>query len=309
MFERTDDLIQPFRVDSLGVVGRVVRLGDTVDTVLRQHDYPAPVSHMLGETLALTASVAGALKFDGVLTVQTKSDGPLRLMVADYATGGRMRGYAAFDAERLAETRPGDSLTRLLGMGYLAVTVDQGSDTERYQGIVELVGTTLAECALGYFRRSEQLHTVVKLAAGLAPGGRWRAGALMLQREAKAGGTGPVRDEDDDEPWRRALSLTGSATTAELLDERLTPDRLLYRLYHEDGVRAFQPLPLAFGCCCSRERAEAVLIALPAEEIGGLGIAGEIQVTCQFCNRTEVFTEDEVWAARAEEHPRAVSRS
>ncbi len=301
MSRRSDDLIQPFRLETLGVIGRVVRLGDTVDTVLRQHAYPAPVSHMLGETLALAACVAGALKFAGVLTVQTKGDGPLRLMVADYATGGAMRGYAAFDAERVADARAGEPVPRLLGAGVLALTVDQGPDTERYQGIVSLDGGTLADCALSYFRQSDQRHSVVKLAAGRTFDGHWRAGALMLQREpgeGGVGGSGGAPRDDTDEPWRRALTLAGSATTAELLDADLAPDRLLYRLYHEDGVRVFQPSPLDFGCRCSRDRAAAVLVALPAGEVPGLTIDGAIHVTCQFCNRTESFTENAVWAAR-----------
>lgn len=301
MFERSDDLIQPFRVEALGVLGRVVRLGDTVDTVLRQHAYPAPVSQLLAEAMALAASVAGALKFEGVLSIQTKGDGPLRLMVVDYETGGRMRGYASFDADGVRDAAPGEPIPRLLGAGFFALTVDQGPDTERYQGIVALAGGTLADCALSYFRQSEQLHTVVKLAAGRSAGGPWRAGGLMLQREPTVGGEGGGAPfGDDDEPWRRALALSGSATTAELLSGELAADRLLYRLYHEEGVRVFRPRPLAFGCRCSRERAEAVLVALPEHEIEGLCIDGAIHVTCQFCNRTESFSEDGVRLARAD---------
>ncbi|MGH6717875.1 MAG: Hsp33 family molecular chaperone HslO [Alphaproteobacteria bacterium] len=297
VYERTDDLIQPFRVEPLATLGRLVRLGRTVDTVLAQHDYPEAVSRLLGETLALTASVAGALKFDGVLSFQAKGDGPLRLLVADYVTGGQMRGYAAFDAARVARLDDDDdaSVPRLLGQGVLAFTVDQGPDTERYQGLVELAGGTLADCAHHYFRHSEQLDAIVKLAVGRDPCGRWRAGALMVQKEPETGGRAAAADGTDAEDnWRRALAFASSVTDTELLDARLVPERVLWRLYHEDGVRVFRPRPLAFGCRCSRARAESVLKALPESELGELTIDGKIHVTCQFCNRTESFLESEL---------------
>lgn len=304
VFGRTDDLIQPFQVEDLHVLGRLVRLGETVDTVLRQHAYPEPVSHILGESLALTASIAGALKFDGVFSLQTQSDGPLRVMVVDYTSEGAMRGYASFDAQRVARLggeAPLQPVPRMLGAGFLAFTVDQGPDTERYQGMVELTGATMAECAHRYFRQSEQLDAVVKLAVGRDAGGRWRAGGLMLQRAPLSGGLRPRAEseaEAAEDDWRRALVLASSATTAELLDEALTPDRLLYRLYHVEGVRVFRPVPLSFGCRCSRARAEAVLVALPGDSFDDMIVDGKIHVTCQFCNRTETFDEDDVRTLR-----------
>ncbi len=300
VFERTDDVIQPFRLETLAALGRLVRLGTTVDTVLTQHAYPEPVSRLLGEAMALTAGVAGALKFDGVLSLQARGDGPLGMLVADYATGGQMRGYASYDAMRLAaretdEAAPGEPVPRLLGAGVLAFTVDQGPDTERYQGLVELIGGTIADCAHHYFQRSEQFDAAVKLAAGRSPDGRWRAGALMLQREPDEGGLRPpAAAEDEEDDWRRALALAASATSQELLDPALAPDRLLWRLYHEDGVRVYRPRPLAFGCRCSRPRAEAVLLSLPAGELESMTIDGKIHVTCQFCNRTETFDQGEL---------------
>lgn len=299
VFERTDDVIQPFRLETLASLGRLVRLGATVDAVLSQHAYPEPVSRLLAEAMALTAGIAGALKFDGVLSLQARGDGPLGLLVADYATGGHMRGYASFDAARLAaretdEAAPGEPVPRLLGAGVLAFTVDQGPDTERYQGLVELIGGTIADCAHHYFQRSEQFDAVVKLAAGRDSDGRWRAGALMLQREpAEGGDRPPASGETGEDHWRRALALAASATSRELLDPALAPDRLLWRLYHEDGVRVYRPRPLAFGCRCSRESAEAVLQSLPSSELESMTIDGKIHVTCQFCNRTETFDRGE----------------
>jgi len=305
VFGRTDDLIQPFQVEDLHVLGRLVRLGETVDTVLRQHAYPEPVSRILGESLALTASIAGALKYEGVFSLQTQGDGPLRAMVADVTSEGAMRGYASFDAERIAhlgEEAPQQPVPRMLGAGFLTFTVDQGPDTERYQGMVDLSGATMAECAHRYFRQSEQLDAVVKLAVGRTAGGRWRAGGLMLQRTPLAGGLKPRGQheaEAAEDDWRRALALASSTTTAELLDENLPPDRLLYRLYHVEGVRVFRPVPLSFGCRCSRARCETVLVALPGESFDDMVVEGKLHVTCQFCNRTETFDEEDVRTLRA----------
>jgi molecular chaperone Hsp33 len=289
-----DDVIQPFKIEGQAVRGRLVRLGPLIDTVLDRHQYPREVAELLGEMVALAAGLAGALKYDGVFTLQTKGDGPVRLMVADVTSDGDVRGYAQFDAERLAAitgvtSGAALSVPKLLGAGYLAFTVDQGPHTERYQGIVELTGATLADCVHHYFRQSEQLDSVVKVAAGRAGAG-WRAGALMLQRLPPAPG---AADEVED-GWRRALAFMASSTEQELLDERLSPNELLYRLFHEDGVRVFAPSRLRAGCRCSRERVERVLRSLPADEIDSFKVDGQIIVTCEFCNTRYPFTESEI---------------
>ena len=159
---RGDDLIRPFQVEGAGVRGRLVRLGPTVDEIVRRHDYPPPIARLLSEGIALAAILAGALKYEGVFSLQAKGDGITRMLVVDCTSEGKIRGYAQFDAEELARLTAetaGQTLTvpRLMGGGYLAFTVDQGDDTERYQGIVPLEGATLAECAHKYFRDSEQV--------------------------------------------------------------------------------------------------------------------------------------------------------
>src|SRR5262249_54074859 len=138
-----DDLVQPFRIDPFALRGRLVRLGPAIDRILSQHAYPEPVAALLGEAITLAVVLAGALKYDGIFTLQTKGDGPVRLMVADVSTAGALRGYAQYDEEKLAATLTGQTLSvpRLLGSGYIAFTVDQGEETDRYQGIVELAGT------------------------------------------------------------------------------------------------------------------------------------------------------------------------
>lgn len=289
----TDDLIQPFRIEGSEVRGQLVRLGAVADEVLRRHDYPTPVATLLGETLALSAVLAGALKYDGIFTFQTKGDGPVGLVVADLMSGGAMRGYAQFDQKRLAAAGAGNGagpVPGLIGKGYLAFTVDQGPETDRYQGIVELEGATLSECARRYFERSEQIQTSIKSAAGRGPDGRWRAAALMVQRMPPVSGDHDVAESDD--AWQRALALAATCTDGELLDPALDPNALLYRLFHEDGVRAFTPKPLRFGCRCSEERAVRVLRSFPREELKDLEVDGRIVMTCEFCRETYNFDPD-----------------
>ena len=295
---RSDDLVQPFRIDPFALRGRLVRLGPTVDRILSQHDYPEPVAAMLGEAIALAVVLAGALKYDGIFTLQTKSDGPVRLIVADVSTEGAVRGYAQYDAGRLAAlgaNNPGasPSVPDLIGSGYIAFTVDQGEHTERYQGIVELAGTTLAECAQHYFRQSEQIQAGIKLSVARAgENGAWRAGGLMLQRVPPEGGHAVIADDVED-AWRRALVLMSSATPAELVDPALSPRRLLFRLFHEDGVRVFNTHPLEARCRCSRQRILRILRSFPADDLDELRQDSVTTVTCEFCNTRYEFAADD----------------
>jgi len=293
-----DDLVQPFRIDPYALRGRLVRLGPTVDRILSQHDYPEPVAAILGEAITLAVVLAGALKYDGIFTLQTKSDGPVRLIVADVSTEGAVRGYAQYDRGRLGEVpaRPGasPSVPELIGRGYIAFTVDQGEDTERYQGIVELIGATLAECAQHYFRQSEQIQAGIKLSVARAgPDGAWRAGGLMLQRVPPEGGYSVIADDVED-GWRRAMVLMSSATPAELVDPDLTPRRLLFRLFHEDGVRVFETHPLEARCRCSRERIAGILRSFPQQDVDEMRREEVISVTCEFCNTRYDFAGEEL---------------
>jgi molecular chaperone Hsp33 len=296
-----DDLVQPFRIGPFALRGRLVRLGAALDHILSRHDYPAPVAAMLGEAITLAVMLAGALKYDGIFTLQTKGDGPIRLIVADVATDGAVRGYAQYDRNKLdaaiASTAAGSlahSVPRLLGGGYIAFTVDQGEDTDRYQGIVELAGATLADCAQHYFRQSEQIQAGIKLAVGrTGPGGAWRGGGLMLQRVPPEGGYSVIADDVED-AWRRAMVLMSSATSSELMDPDLAPHRLLFRLFHEVGVRVFATHPLAARCRCSRERIETILRAFPVDELGDMQKERITTVTCEFCSRRYTFDADEI---------------
>ena len=299
MAEPQDDLIRPFQVEGTGVRGRLVRLGRPADDVIRRHAYPAAVSQMLGEALALAAALASTLRFDGVFSLQARGDGPVRLLVVDVAAPGGLRGYAQFRADEVeaasgAAAGP-PSVPRLFGKGYLAFTADQGRGSPAYQGIVPLEGATLAECAHAYFRESEQIDTVIKAHAGTTAADGWRAGALLVQRTPLADPAmlargAEDRREDYEEAWRRAVTMMASTSDAELVDRDLDPDVLLYRLYREDGVRVFEPQPLRFACRCSRQKAEDVLASLPQDALADLLTDdGRFEVSCEFCNDRHDF--------------------
>ncbi|MBX6320273.1 MAG: Hsp33 family molecular chaperone [Rhodospirillaceae bacterium] len=320
-----NDEVHRFQLEAQAVRGRLVRLGPLVSSVIERHDYPEPVAALLSEMVTLAIVLASGLKYEGVFTLQTNSKGPVRLIVADVTSAGEVRGYAQFDAARVdavvAAAGSAASVPRLLGPGYLAFTVDQGPRTQRYQGIVELTGATLVDCVQHYFRQSEQLETGIRMAVSRAGEGTpgWRAGAIMLQRMPASGVEPAVRDgeedsaaggpdESADDDWRRALMLLATASNAELLDPALEPNDLLYRLFHEEGVRVFRPRSLRPGCRCSRERVERVLRSLTADELSSLEEEdGAIVATCEFCNTRYRFTrEDVAWltAGRGAAGPR-----
>jgi molecular chaperone Hsp33 len=283
-----DDLILPFQADHADVVGRLVKLGPTVDTILSRHDYPEPVSRLLGEAVALTALLGASLKSEGKFILQASTDGPVDLLVADYQVPGGLRGYARFSADQLAELPTG---ARLLGEGHLAMTIDRGMETERYQGVVPLEGESLTEAADTYFRQSEQLPTFIRLAVarhyrpGTAHPWTWRAGGLLVQKLTREGGHSSAREEAfEEEDWTRAKALAETVEDHELLDPMLPPDRLLYHLFHEEQVRAYRAIPLETYCSCSRGRVEDLLKRFSAEDLADMVVDGEVWVTCEFCN-------------------------
>lgn len=306
MIEIGDDLVLPFEIKPLGVRGRLVRLGATVNEILRVHDYPPAVSALVAEAAALTAMLGSALKFDGKFILQTKSDGPLDMLVADYHGPGQVRAYAHFNGEALKDV-PERNEGVLLGSGHLAMTVDQGPDMERYQGIVPLARTTLAEAAHAYFAQSEQIPTRLRVAAGPLIGrGRgaqqnWRAGAIMVQHLPRQGGPSPMQFSSGDAPegseqsiaehddWVKARALLDTVEDHELLDPTLSPEELLYRLYHEDGVTVYPATPIARYCTCSRERIGEILKQFTDEEIADMREDGRIKVTCEFCSTVYEF--------------------
>lgn len=278
-------------LDGSGFHGRLVRLGPAVDTIMRRHAYAPPVGAVLAESIALTAALAAALKFDGVFTLQLSGDGPVKFLVSDVTSNGDLRGYAGLrEGLPTPEDVGAAPIPKLFGKGYLAFTVDQGVHTDRYQGIVDLSGGTLQDCVHHYFRQSDQFSAAVKLHARRSPDGRWRAGALMLQRSPET--EDPNLRDATEEAWREALIMLGSCTEEELVAPDLSAHRLLFRLFHEDGVRVFETRPLRFSCRCSERKVERVLMALKEDEIEDLVVDGKITVKCEFCNEVREYDRD-----------------
>lgn len=307
------DLIQPFLIDRSSIRGRMVRLGDVVDTILHRHNYPDAVSNLLGELLVITAMLGSKLKEDGILTIQLRGDGPVSLMVADCTAAGELRGYADFDADAmkaLLKRKKPPAFGQLVGKGYFAITLDPGADMERYQGIVNLEGESFTDCVKTYFESSEQIDVALKVGVGRSErpegGMGWVAGGIMAQRMPTEGGvpSSEIRidmfePERISEDWNRAIALLGTVRDFELLDPALDPQRLLYNLFHEDGVWAFESRPVQVGCRCSRERIENVIRSMSDDDIAHLVVDGTITVTCQFCNKDEVFRRGEFLAPNA----------
>ena len=282
-----DDLILPFAIEGAPVRGRLARLGAAVDEVLTRHDYPEAVANLLGEACTLAALVGSNLKFEGRLIVQAQGDGPVAYVVADYDSNGGLRGYCRYDADRVATVshgfaRPGAKT--LLGQGVFIMTLDQGPDTERHQGVTPIEGETFALCAERYFAQSEQTPTRVRLAVGQADrgeGARWRAGGMLIQAVASDDARG-----DTEEAWTRAQAYFETIGEDELIDPLLSGEQLLFRLFHEDGARVFGAKPLLAFCRCSVDRIKGILAQFPAEERADMvEVDGKIRVTCEYCAR------------------------
>lgn len=294
-----DDIVLPFAVAPLDIRGRVVRLGPAIDHILTRHRYPDAVSRLVGEAAALTALLGSALKIEGRFQLQTKTDGVVDMLVVDFDAPDRLRAFARFDAEKV-EAAGRLTPAELLGRGHLALTIDQGPEMSRYQGVVPLEGQGLEAVAHQYFTQSEQIPTMVRLAVAQSVTGRgshWRAGGLLAQflpesedRRRRADldpGDAPpgfVRDAPEDDSWAEAKALAGTVEDHELVDPTLSSERLLYRLFHERGVTVFEAQALRDACRCSRERIEGMLRSFTREERRDMiGPQGRIGVTCEFC--------------------------
>ncbi|MBI1212394.1 MAG: Hsp33 family molecular chaperone [Alphaproteobacteria bacterium] len=302
-FEVTDttDFVQSFQIEGMNVRGRVVHLTDVAERVLGAHGYPDVVSGLVAEALTIAVLLGASLKFNGMLTLQTRSTGSVRMIVADYTSPGIVRACATFDREAVESLGPSASFEDLVGTGSLAITIDPGEDMERYQGVVPLDEDGLAQSAIGYFERSEQIPTAIKVSAamlserGQGTGSTWRAGGIMIQNLAALGGTQTVPSDIAEEAWTRASTLFATVDGLELVDPQVESERLLYRLFHEDGVRAFAHQPLEFGCRCSAERVMSVLSRYSREELSDLVESdGMIGATCEFCSTTYRINPDDL---------------
>ena len=293
-----DDLAAAFQIEGWPVRGRIVRLGATIDAILSAHAYPEPVAALLGEACALAALVGSSLKFEGRLIVQAQGDGPVRYVVADYDTDGHMRGYCRFDEDEVAAAsqgfaRPG--ARSLLGQGVFVMTLDRGPDFERTQGITPIEGESLSLAAEHYFQQSEQIPTKVRLAVGSVvtdAGVGWRAGGALIQLIAGDDARGST-----EEVWDRSRALFQTLADDELLDPTITPETLLFRLFHEDGVRLEDARALVAQCRCSHERIAGMLTSFdPAERAEMVEADGKIRVTCEYCATVYELAPEEIAA-------------
>lgn len=304
-----DDAVLPFEVDTLDLRGRLTRLGPALDDILTRHDYPPQVCKLLGEAIVLTTLLGSSLKFDGRFILQTQTDGPVSFLIVDFQAPDRLRAYARYDATRLKE---GLTSGQLLGKGHLAMTIDQGPDMSRYQGLVALDGDSLEDAAHEYFLRSEQIPTRVRLAVGEewrgggdGPKHRWRAGGILLQFLPKAPerarqadlhpgdapeGAAVTHEVKEDDAWVKGQSLIATVEDVELIDPDLSGERLLYRLFHERGVRVFAPLPLRAQCSCSRDAVSSMLKSFAPQDRADMVKDGKVVVTCEFCSSVYEFT-------------------
>ncbi len=314
-----DDTIMPFHVSPLEVRGRTVQLGPMLTAILERHAYPDEVSKLLGEVIIMTVLLGTSLKFDGSFTVQTQTDGPVSLLVVDFKTPDAVRAYASFDEDRLAAARRSGETApeQLLGRGILAMTIDQGSYMQRYQGIVQLDGADLEEVAQSYFRQSEQIPTHLRMAVSEfitpSPEGdgslrQWRGGGVLVQflpestdrltiRDIPGGdspeGTDYSVSDERDELWVEARALVETVSDDELTDPGVGSEILLFRLFHEHGVHIHEGPGVRDKCSCSRERIVGILRTLSEEELFESWQDDVISSNCEFCNTTyEISRED-----------------
>jgi molecular chaperone Hsp33 len=287
------DLLHRFLFERLPVRGHLVRLDASWRAAIEHHDYPGTVSDALGEAMAASVLMAGALKFKGRLSLQFEGPGPVRLMLAQCTHRHAIRGVARHD--QLPESEA-DS-TRLFGGGQLAVTIEQEERSERYQGVVPLVSDELSRCLEQYFERSEQLPSRMMLTS--TPD---RAAGLLLQRVAVIGASGKLADADD--AWRRLSLQAATVTPRELLDAPC--GELLRKLFPEDDMRLFEGTPVFFQCSCSRERVAGILQALGGDEVRSLlrERGGDVEVRCEFCNRAWRFDAVDIAGLFSAEAPR-----
>ena len=309
-----DDLVLPFSVEALDVRGRVARMGPALDSILRRHDYPPPVSRLLGEAVILNVLFATALKLDGRVILQTQSNGPVSLLVTDFTTPEGLRGYARFDEAAVASLPESHTLSDLVGEGTMALTIDPKSTTRRYQGVVALAGSSLEDVGHAYFTQSEQIPTMIRLAVaetlerrpGEEPRRSWRGGGVTVQFMPEASDRIVVRDIDpgdapegarrdervDDDAWVEASARAQSAQDHELVDPAISAERLLLRLFHQRDVRVFDAFTLSADCHCSTHRIKAMLEQFDDDDRASMIEDGMIKVTCEFCNTRYNFDPD-----------------
>ena len=293
----TTDVALGVTIPARNARGRLARLGPLLDSILADHGYPPVIERLLAEALLLTALLGAMLKEPGgQITLQAQTEnGIVDLLVCDYL-GGELRGYVKHDPDRLAEAGPNPSLFALFGKGYLAITFDHPVSDERYQGIVPLEGESLAKAAESFFAQSEQIPSIVRLAADKRADG-WSAGGLLFQHLPEGEeGRDRLHTRLDHPDWPHVAILAGSVKAEELTDVELPLDDVAWRLFHDEAeVRTLEPLPLGRGCRCDPDYVRSVIARFPADEREDMvGDDGFIRVDCEFCSSSFAFAPAEL---------------
>lgn len=303
-----EDLVQPFLLHQSSVRGRMTRLSPTINTILNRHEHHPLVNKLLGEMLTLAALLSPSLPEEGILTLQAKGDGIIEFLMVDAVHGGGLRGYARTKEngrkllDSLFEQNHHPALPELMGKGYLAITLDMGRG-EPYQGIVPLEGKSLTEAVQHYFGQSQQIDVMfnvhVNRRVDQEGHASWASGGIMLERLPEEGGLSgknvfSASEPEEKEHWNYHELLANTASEDELLDPHLSPSALLYRLFNEGGVWVHEPKTLSPTCRCSREKITNILSSIESQSLEEMSVDGVITVTCEFCNKEEIFEADKL---------------
>lgn len=303
MVNNNFDNCTSFHIDNGIFMGRLVRLDKVVNTILSRHQYPRQISAVVAESTALGALLSSTIKYDGLFTLQTQSSGPVTMIVVDVTSQGRIRACANFNQEMLTKAlelrKAEDELLEAphyMGGGHLAFTVDQGPNTDLYQGIVDLQGKTLSECALRYFKQSEQIETYLQLflQAPDKENDEWKAAGILLQKLPDNGGKISGDTASIDEAWNEAVIFAQSLKAEEIFDSSLSSEEILTRLFHANKLQITQTKDYHFGCRCSRDKLFNTLHAMAHKDIEDMCENNKITATCHFCGEVYSFDKGEL---------------
>lgn len=286
------DQLQRFIFEHSDIRGEILTLEKSYHDVLKNGNYPHAIQQLIGQFLAAAGLLSATLKFDGVITLQAQGDGPLSLIMADCTRHHNLRAIAKFETEHHYSETDNQSndipLTELIGKGTLTLTIDP-SKGERYQGIIPLESPSLSQCLEDYFLRSEQLPTRIWLAAESTPESSMAAGLLLQALPGQLEST----PEENQKLWEHTTQIAETITPEEQLS--LSHEQQLYRLFHQDELRLFEPNPVQFFCSCSEGRFAKALISMGHTELNDiLKDQGTISINCEFCHQQYLFDENDI---------------
>ncbi len=298
-----DNFVKTFDLEKPNFRGRIVKLGSVLNDILQAHNYEEPVSELLGETITTTLLLSSMLKYEGIFSLQAQGSGPIKMLVSDMTSERIIRGCCSYNAEALEklsqerrqanqkndEDQPVE-IKDYIGEGHIAFTVDQQGGKDRYQGIVEIKGNNLTESVQHYFTQSEQIKSGIKMSVGKIEG-KWRAGAIMVQDVPDMDYIKDSMGNTDEDDWRRTMMLLQTCTDEEFLNPALPADDLLFRLFHEEGIKVYDAKDVRKGCRCSEDKVINIIKSMDRENAEGMLEDGKVSFTCEFCSTNYDFDE------------------